>query len=110
LTRVVPINYILLLLFTVCEAYMVASVAAQTDPKIVLQAAGMTSLIVIALTIFAMCTSLDFVLWGPVLIVIISMSIMMSLLFMFVFMFHKMHALWCGIGVMIYSIYLVIDT
>lgn len=32
LTRMVPINYILLLLFTVCEAYMLASVAAKTDP------------------------------------------------------------------------------
>ena len=28
LTRTVPINYVLILLFTLCEAYMVASVAA----------------------------------------------------------------------------------
>ena len=37
LTRLVPVNYILMILFTVCEAYMVASIAAQVnDPHIVI--------------------------------------------------------------------------
>ena len=34
----------------------------------------------------------------------------MSMLFMFVFMFNKLHTFYCMMGVIIYSIYLVIDT
>lgn len=32
------------------------------------------------------------------------------MLFMFVFMFNKLHTFYCMMGVIIYSIYLVIDT
>ena len=70
----------------------------------------MTACVTVALTLFACCTSMDFVLWGPILIIIISLSVMMSMLFMFVFMFDKMHTFYCTLGVIFYSIYLVIDT
>ena len=70
----------------------------------------MTSLIVISLTLFAWCTPFDFVLWGPVLILCISMSLMMSLILFFAFSHRQLHAFYIGIGILIYSIYLVIDT
>ena len=70
----------------------------------------MTSLIVLAITAFACTTSSDFVILGPILIIIISLSLAMSMLFMFVFMFDKLHTVYCAIGVIIYSIYLVMDT
>ena len=50
-----------------------------------MQALFMTALIVISLTLFAWCTPFDFVLWGPVLILCIFMSMMLSLIFYFVF-------------------------
>ena len=43
LTRVVPVNYGLLLLFTLCESYLMAGIAAKTQPQIVMQALFMTA-------------------------------------------------------------------
>ena len=75
-----------------------------------MQALFMTALIVISLTLFAWCTPFDFVLWGPVLILCIFMSMLLSLIFYFVFSNRQMHAFYIGVGILIYSIYLVIDT
>ena len=75
-----------------------------------MQALFMTALIVISLTLFAWCTPFDFVLWGPVLILCIFMSMMLSLILFFVFSNRQMHAFYIGVGILIYSIYLVIDT
>ena len=75
-----------------------------------MQALFMTALIVISLTLFAWCTPFDFVLWGPVLILCIFMSMMLSLILFFVFSHRQMHAFYIGLGILIYSIYLVIDT
>ncbi|TNV71946.1 hypothetical protein FGO68_gene11511 [Halteria grandinella] len=110
LTRVVPINYILMLGFTVCEAYMVAGVAARYSPDIVIQAATMVAIMTIGLTLFACFTSVDFVLVGPILVFVLSMAVMMSMLFMFVFMFDKLRVFYCTLGVIFYSIYLIMDT
>ena len=70
----------------------------------------MTGIIVISLSLFAWLTPMDFVIVGPVLILCIGLSLMMSLIFFFVFSAKAMNAFYCGIGVLIYSIYLVIDT
>ena len=110
LTRVVPINYVLMTIFTVCEAYMLAGVAAKYDPEVVIQAAVTTAGVTLGLTLFACCTSADFVLIGPILVLILAMALSMSMLFMFVFMFNKLHTFYCMMGVIIYSIYLIVDT
>ena len=75
-----------------------------------MQAMLMTSMIVISLTLFAWFTPFDMVLWGPVLLLCISMSLMLSLILFFAFSHRQMHAFYIGIGILIYSIYLVIDT
>lgn len=36
LTRIVPVNYILMTAFTLCEAYMLAAVASRYNPEIVI--------------------------------------------------------------------------
>ena len=70
----------------------------------------MTAVIVVSLTLFAWLTPFDFVLWGPVLLLCIGMSLMMSLVLFFVMSNRALYSFWCGIGVLIYSIYLVMDT
>ena len=110
LTRVVPINYVLMTLFTLCEAYMLAGIAAKYDHEVVIQAAATTAGVTLALTLFACFTSADFVLIGPILVVILGMALSMSMIFMFVFMYNKLHTFYCMMGVVIYSIYLVVDT
>ena len=70
----------------------------------------MTGIIVVSLSLFAWLTPMDFVIMGPILILCIFLSLMMSLIFFFVFSAKAMNAFYYGIGVLIYSIYLVIDT
>ena len=110
LTRMVPINYVLMTIFTLCEAYMLAGIAAKYDQEVVIQAAVTTAGVTLALTMFACFTSADFVLIGPILVLILSLSLCMSMMFMFVFMFNKLHTFYCMMGVIIYSIYLIVDT
>lgn len=64
LQRKVPVNFILLGVFTVCEAYMVTGMTAFIRPRIVLEAALLTAGITIALTIFAFTTKIDATKWG----------------------------------------------
>ena len=61
IARTVPTNYILLMVFTVLEAYTVAFVCATVkDSMIVLTAAVMTAAVVLALTLYAVFTPTDF--------------------------------------------------
>jgi len=62
--RKVPNNYILLGMFTFCEAYIVAFISSVYDPIIVLTAAFMTAGVVTGLTIYAWKTKTDFTILG----------------------------------------------
>ena len=110
LTRNVPINYICLLLFTLLESYMVASVCALSDKQVVFCAAFSTGAIVLAITAYAWTTKRDFVILGPMLLIILGLACALSCLFMFAFFFDTVRVLCTILGVVIYSIYLMIDT
>lgn len=57
LGRTVPCNYLILILFTLCEAYIVAFVcSAVNEPKIVVASAFFTAVIVFSLTLYALLT------------------------------------------------------
>lgn len=53
LARSVPINYILLSIFTVSMSYMVSFTCTLYDPKVVLMAGSLTLAVTLALTIYA---------------------------------------------------------
>lgn len=107
--RKVPLNYILLFTFTVCEAIMLSfAFAAIDDWKIVLTAAVMTVAIVIALTAYACTTKTDFTFLGGILFVSCTL---MFLLGLFSIIFGGfLHTLYCCLGVIVFSIYLIFDT
>lgn len=109
LTRQVPINYILLLLFTVLEAYLVASVAAVSDKEVVLAAAFTTAAIVVGISIFAWTVKVDFTILGPI-VLILALSMSMVAIFAFAFHFKGLHMVYCGIGVILFGFYLLFDT
>lgn len=58
--RKVPINYILLGLFTLAESYMISTIASYYDYTIVLFAGALTLAVVVGLTIYAFTTKRDF--------------------------------------------------
>ena len=67
ISRKVPINYILLLIWTSSESYMVSVACSFYDPKIILSAAGLTLTATIGLTLYAIYTKTDFTFLGGLL-------------------------------------------
>lgn len=116
-----PGNYILLLFFTLAESYMIsficAAVSEQEGRLIVLMAAIMTFGtrrcylgIVVAATAYAMLTKEDFtVKWGLIVVVLMAM---LQLLFFGLFWPTNsfLYSLYCTLGVVLFGIYLIIDT
>ena len=111
-----PSNYILLTVFTLCWTYLVGFICATYDASIVLTAALMTAVLTVALSSYAMFTKNDFtkicgpfVCWG--LILVFTISMLMSVLSMLVFTYTDTWIPFAaGFGVIIYGLFLLIDT
>lgn len=109
LAKKVPTNYILMFIFTLCEAYTVAYICAVlADGLIVLQAASMTAGLVVGLTLYAMTTKHDFTTCGGLLWALASVLIVFSLFS--IFFGRTMRLIYCTMGVLIFAIYLIVDT
>ena len=107
LARRVPINYILIILWTICEAYMISCVCCVFDQKVVLISAACTLAVTGAITMYAFVTKEDFTFMGGFL----SSSLILLFIFsLLVFIFPIMNALVCVFGLLLYSMYLLVDT
>jgi len=103
----VPTNYIMLLIWTFCEAYMVATCCSFYEPKIVLAAAALTCAVTLGLTYYACTTKTDFTVCGGFLFVAGILLLFLGLLSIFL---PFLHTLYCVLGVLLYSVYLLFDT
>jgi FtsH-binding integral membrane protein len=108
MTKMVPFNYILLFLFTVCESFMVATIASFYDTQTVITAALMTTAVVVSLTIYAFTTKTDFTYMGGFLFMFTTVLLFWGI-FMMIFGFF-MYTLYCALGVILFGIYLIFDT
>ena len=108
--RRVPHNYILCAIFTTCEGYAIAGVTAVYEDETVILAGLETALVSIALTIYAMYSKTDisvfmglaFVAYFALLPIILIGSLFMSM--------QAVHIVYCVIGLILYSLFLIIDT
>jgi protein lifeguard len=77
LARKVPINYILLLIFTVCETYMVAcsTVYYSAYPYTVIQAGVGTAMITLACTAYAFKAKADFTMKGGLIFLLFAVAL-----------------------------------
>lgn len=66
--RSFPINFVCLGLFTVTMSLLLGAISSTMDANLVLMAVGITALLVISLSIFAIQTKYDFTAWRGVLI------------------------------------------
>lgn len=107
--RQVPTNYIVLAVFTVCEAYLVSALCSVTHPKVVFMAAAMTCFMTLALTVYACTTKTDFTVCNSLLF-IASCVLLLFGIFQFFIKSHTLHLVICCFGVFLYSVYLVYDT
>lgn len=106
--KTVPTNYILLGVFTFCTGWMVSMSTIHVKPLIVLEAACLTLAMVFSITLYAMTTSTDFTVFGP-LLWIFGMVFGVAGIFLSLFGFTK-GLLWSTIGVILFSFYLLYDT
>ena len=106
--RKVPTNYILLFLWTLCESYMLATAVTFYDPQVVMLAGFLTFAVTAALTLSACTTKTDFTFCGGFLFCCVTILFFWSL-FSLIFGFYS-NTLYCCLGVIIYSIYLIYDT
>lgn len=109
LARSVPINYILLAIFTVTESFLVASISSQYDASTVMIAACLTAAAVVGLTIYAFYTDSDLTVCLGLMFVLTIVMIVASILAIFIR--NRWFQLAISIcGVLLFSVYLIIDT
>lgn len=108
LARGVPQNYILLFLWTICEGYMLATCVAFYDPKTVMFAGLLTLAVTISLTVYAFTTKTDFTMCGGLLFCLVTILFIWGI---FSIIFGPiLNTVYCVLGLMVYSIYLIYDT
>lgn len=103
-----PQNLVVLSVFTLAEAYLVGSITAYYDSKVVLMAFIITISVTIALTVFALQTRMDFTMMGGVLLSILMSLIIFGLLLLF-FPSPVLHKVYAGIGALLFSVFIVFD-
>ena len=110
LMRSYPLNYCILLLFTCAEGLFIGIISSQYTVQSVVIALVTVTAIALALSLFAFQTKIDFTGLGPYLMV----GCLVLLIFGFVLIFFPGNSIaqkvYCGIGALLFSLYLVYDT
>ncbi|XP_041987448.1 protein lifeguard 2-like isoform X2 [Aricia agestis] len=110
LRRVAPWNFIFLAIFTVTQGIIVGILAIYCGKDEVLLAFGITAAVVLALTLFAFQTKWDFTTIGGGLLATLVVLIIFSSIAAFMPYYRTMNLLYCGIGVILFSFYIIYDT
>ena len=109
LMRKVPLNYIILFLYTIVASVMVATIAIFYDPKLVLVAAIMTLGMFVALTIFAFFIKSDLTIIRGLIFTFL-MTLLIMILFLFIYPNKYIFILISALVVVLISIYIIYDT
>jgi len=107
--RSYPINLILLLVFTVCESFIVGAISSMYDTSTVLIAVGITAVVVVGITIFAFQTKIDFTGAGIYLFVF-SLVLLVFGIFCLIIRTKILQIVYAALGALLFSFYLVFDT
>lgn len=104
-----PLNIILLGLFTLCEGFMLGSVASYYQSEDVLIAAGICTAVCLALMIFAFQTKYDFTTCGGILFVCVIVLLIFGIVAMFI-PGKTVKMVYASLGALLFCCYLVFDT
>jgi len=104
-----PINMILLFLFTLCESWMVAGITSVYPPDIVMVAGAATALTTIALTIYALRTTTSIEVFAAMSFVVY-LAMFPLIIIGLVVGLGALYTLYCALGVLLYALFLIIDT
>lgn len=107
--RQFPTNMIFLIIFTVCEGYLLGAVSSVYEKDEVLMAVGITAVVVLAITIFAFQTKYDFTMMGGFLFV--ALIILFCFGFLMIFFHNRvLSVVYASLGALLFAMYLVYDT
>jgi len=106
--RKVPMNYILLFVYTVSMSYLLAAIAATTESDVVLFALGFTVLIVLAVTLYACFTKTDVTKARSIISGLI-MTALLVLIFALCFRSRFLSVIYSGLVGVIFTIILAYD-
>ena len=106
---VIPQNYIILLIFTFAESYVVGFICAYSKPEIVFMAAEMTFVMVLSLTFYAINTNNDITMQGGLLF-IFSAAILLFIFFGFFIRNSLYYVIISLLCVILFSFYIIYDT
>ena len=106
--RSVPLNYILMFILTACMSYVVGQATLYYDGPAILIAFGITAVVVIALTIYASCTSTDFTNCGA-LSIVLGVALMIGTIAGLILKNKWFDVGMAVLGTIIFGFYLVID-
>ena len=107
--RRVPLNFILLAIFTLAEAYLISFIASSASPTVTIMAVSLTAGVVIALTIYAFVTKTDFTALGGFLFICLGILIVGGILAI-VFRSRWLAFGLSIAGVFVFGLYLIYDT
>ncbi|KAL7740619.1 hypothetical protein ACLKA6_009501 [Drosophila palustris] len=106
--RKVPINYILLILCTLCMSLMVSVACMSYDPMQILSAVGITVAVCLSLALFAAFAPWDFTGCGPFLCILMIVLVLLGVVNIFVRNRTLTWIIVC-VGILLFSMYLVYD-
>lgn len=104
----VPTNYIILTLFTLSYSWWIAEFTVRFTPTSVLVALGLTVLVTLALTLYALFTKEDYTLMGGTLFISLFLLIIISFIFAFIAI-PLLYLLLIFAGLILFSAYLLYD-
>lgn len=116
--RKVPGNFICLAVFTLAFSYMTGTISSFYDTTIVFVAAGVTCLVCLAISLFAIQTKIDFTMCSGMLFCLCMVLFFFGwscLIFYFafpanVFAWRIMDCVYGGLAALVFSLFLVYDT
>ena len=106
----VPLNYILLFIFTGCYCFVFAFICSFYDANICLQAGGLTALVTIALTVYAFTTKTDFTVCGGLFFIMFVVLISLIIVSFFMTFGAWWHPFISALLIIFYGMYLIYDT
>jgi len=108
--RKTPHNYIFLTLFTAAEGFLLGVATSMYEVSEVLISVGVCAAVVLALTLFAFQTKLDFTAWGGALLAVLVVFVIFGFIAAFLPNQRTVRLVYAAIGTVIFSLYIVYDT
>eukprot|EP00088_Acartia_fossae_P063136 TRINITY_DN7676_c0_g1_i3.p1 TRINITY_DN7676_c0_g1~~TRINITY_DN7676_c0_g1_i3.p1 ORF type:complete len:244 (-),score=41.44 TRINITY_DN7676_c0_g1_i3:224-955(-) len=108
--RKTPHNFIFLGMFTLAEGFLLGCATATYEANEVLMAVGVTAAVVLALTLFAFQTKIDFTAMGGVLLAVLVVFILFGFIAIFLPQTRTLRLVYAAIGAIIFSLYIIYDT